>query len=126
MRVRFTQSVLIVASLLRVHGASSDAAEFPFDLREGLIWVKVATPNTPAPLNFLLDSGAGVSVLNLATVHKLGLPLGRPVSVQGVGSSVKGYWPETLSLRAVEVLLPKDYLAADLTELSGACACRVD
>src|SRR5262249_33054946 len=29
-------------------------------------------------------------------------------------------------LKAGEVMLPKDYLAADLTKLSGSCACRVD
>jgi len=127
MRVRFAPWVVMVLSLLPAHGgASAEATAFPFELREGLIWVKVSAPNLPAPLNFLLDSGAGVSVLNLGTLDKLGLPLGRQVTVQGVGTSTRGYWPERAPLKAAGVSLPKDCLATDLTELSGACACRVD
>jgi hypothetical protein len=127
MRVRLAPVIVLAVFLLRaLGGVSSEAPGFPFEVREGLIWVKVTTPNSPAPLNFLLDSGAGVSVLNLGTLDKLGLPLGRQVSVQGVGTSTTGFWPERPRLTAGGVSLPQVFLATDLTELSGACACRVD
>ena len=102
------------------------SSEFPFELREGLIWVEVKAPEASRPLNFLLDSGAGVSVVNLSTAHKLGLPLGKQVQVRGVGASSVGYWPERLSASAGAVALPQDYLAVDLNELGGACRCAVD
>ena len=38
-------------------------AEIPFEFRDGLIWVAVRVPQQSEPLNFLLDSGAAVSVL---------------------------------------------------------------
>jgi predicted aspartyl protease len=104
----------------------SPSQEFSFELREGLIWAQVNVPQTSKPLNFLLDTGAGVSVVNLGTAEKLGLPLGKGVSVQGVGAHSAGYWPERLSATIGQVPLPRDYLAVDLNELSGACNCHVD
>jgi hypothetical protein len=101
-------------------------AEFPFELREGLIWVQVKAPEASQPLNFLLDTGAGVSVVNLRTARKLGLPLGKQVQVLGVGANSVGYWPQRLSASAGAVALARDYLAVDLNELSGACRCAVD
>jgi hypothetical protein len=83
-------------------------------------------PQATKPLNFLLDTGAGVSVVNLGTAEKLGLQLGKRVSVQGVGAESAGYWPQRLSATIEHVTLPRDYLAVDLNELSGACKCHVD
>jgi predicted aspartyl protease len=119
--------MLFGAALLRAQGAGAALSpEFPFEFREGLIWVRVHTPQSAQPLNFLLDTGAGVSVINLRTAEKLGLKAGNRVSVQGVGATAAGYWPEHLAATAGEVSLPAEYLAVDLSELSGACACPVD
>jgi len=106
--------------------SDSSSREFSFELREGLIWVEVNVPRISRPLNFLLDTGAGASALNLDTVKRLGLPLGKRVTVQGVRASSVGYWPERLAATAGEVALPRDYLAVDLNELGDACHCRVD
>ena len=106
--------------------AAAVGGEFPFELKEGLIWVKVRTPGSAEPLNFLLDSGASASVINLRTAERLGLTLGNRVSVQGVGTSTGGFWPEHLCATAGDVRLPTTYLAVDLSALSGACECRVD
>ena len=119
--------LLLAAALFRVPVAGAPATqEFPFQLREGFIWVTVHVAESAAPLNFLLDSGACVSVINLRTAERLGLKPGKRVSVQGVGSSTEGFWPQHLSATTGEVELPRDYLAVALGELGGACECPVD
>ena len=45
-------------------------------------------------LNFLLDSGANVSVIHLAVAKRLGLKPGERVSVRGVQALSEGYWPQ--------------------------------
>lgn len=101
-------------------------ADIPFESHEGLIWVQVSVPQSPRPLNFLLDSGAGVSVIHLGTARRLGLVLGERVKVGGVDSAADGFWPQRLSARAGDVVLPSEYLAVDLGKLGQACACGVD
>jgi hypothetical protein len=119
-------SIVFVFLLSQGRAEPSPIAEFPFQLREGLIWIQVTVPQSAKPLNFMLDSGAGVSVINLHTAQRLGLKLGNRVSVRGVQTSVGGYWPQRLSASVGEVHLPKDYLAVDLGDLSQACDCGVD
>lgn len=107
-------------------GAPAAGTEFPFQFREGLIWINVHRGSSEKPLQFILDSGAEVSVINLRAARLLGLILGSPVTVRGVRSSATGYWPEHLNARLGEVRLPTDYLAVDLDELSEACHDEVD
>ncbi len=123
MRLRVRLALLFAMALCH---AQAGGLSFPFQLREGLIWVQVDTPTSPTTLNFLLDTGAGVSVLNLGAARRLGLNSGRQVTVQGIGANSIGYWPEELAARAGEVSLPSKFLAVDLSALSGACKCRVD
>ena len=126
MRIRFC-TVLFAASLLRASaGETASATEFTFAFHDGLIWVQVHARESAAPLNFLLDSGAGVSVINHPTAEKLGLKRGRRVTVQGVGSTATGYWPQHLSAAPNAVPLPKKFLSVDLSEHSRACECNVD
>lgn len=126
MLVRWFVVMLLFASLWRGVAAASSPDEFPFVVRAGLIWLKVNVPESKEPLNFLLDSGAGASVINLPTAERLGVKLGRPVNVRGVGASAGGFWPQRLEASVGGVELPKDYLAVELTELSRACKCDVD
>ena len=118
--------VVLLAALFKVQAQPSSAAEFAFEQRGGLLWVKVVVPQSSEPLNFLLDSGAGVSVLNLRTAKRLGVKLGQRVDVRGVGSSTEGFWPQRLQATAGGVELPKKCLSVDLAELSKACDCGVD
>jgi predicted aspartyl protease len=112
---------------LRLEAAGPEGgAGVPFELREGLIWLRVRAAQSAEPLNFLLDSGAEASVLNLSTARRLGLKLGAKVKVQGVGASAGGYWPEHLQAQAGNISLPTEYLAVDLKCFSDACGCRVD
>jgi hypothetical protein len=119
-------ATILIASIQAHAEPSSVLAEFPFQLRDGMIWIAIHVPKAAQPLNFMLDSGAQVSVMNTGVARRLDLKLGRPVSVRGVKSSVVGYWPEHLLARLGDVSLPKDFLAVDLGQLSRACGCGVD
>jgi len=55
---RLCAVVVLVAALLRVVAAAPTLAEFPFEFREGLLWIEVNT-RSPRSLNCLLDTGAG-------------------------------------------------------------------
>lgn len=132
-RVAFTGGVsrllailISVAALCRLQAAPLVLAEFPFQFREGLLWVKVSTPQSAKPLNFLLDSGAEVSVMNLAVAKQLGLPLANPIDVRGVEKSTVGYWTERTCVTAGGVALPGRYLALDLSKFSQSCEQPVD
>jgi predicted aspartyl protease len=123
--VRFYLSILLaVIPLLRSH-AEVSPSEFSFDFRDGLIWLHVHTPRSCQELNFLLDSGACVSVVDLQTARSLGLDLAKRVSVQGVCSKTTGYWPEHMAATLGDVQLPSDYLAVDLEALSQVCHCTI-
>lgn len=101
-------------------------AEFPFELRDGFIWVKATAKESSTSLNFILDSGAAVSTLNADSAERLGLRGGERVTVKGVGSSTVGFWPQRLNAQVDSVRLPKSYLVVDLCNLQTSCQCRVD
>jgi len=88
--------------------------------------MEVNVPQSKAPLHFLVDSGASASVVNLGTAKRLGLTLGPKVSVTAVASTLTGHYPVKLSAKASQLELPGEYLALDLSKLSGACSRSVD
>jgi hypothetical protein len=104
----------------------SVVSEFPFQFRDGLIWLEVKVPQSRQPLQFLLDSGAEASVVNLRTAKRLRLRLGEPVVVEGVETVSKGFWPQFLPASIGGVELPEKYLAVDLGHVSRACQRAVD
>ena len=53
--------------------------------------MKVSVAGQSRPLNFLLDSGAGTSVIDLSTARRLGLKLGSAQPVLGVGGQAVAY-----------------------------------
>lgn len=124
--MRFCVLLFFAVQLLRAEPVGVAVDELPIQFREGLLWVEVNVPQSAKPLNFLLDTGASVSVVNLSTASRLGLKLGRKVNVTGVRKTVGGYWPVSLSAKASHIQLPGDYLALDLSKLSSACSLSVD
>ena len=128
MRISWFCAVIMtaVSAFLPAKAGESCAAEFPFELKEGLIWLKINVRESAKPLNFLLDSGANLSVINLPTARKLRLSIGRPVAVDGVDTTTTGYWPEHLTAASGKIALPGDFLAIDLTKLSEGSACPID
>jgi hypothetical protein len=115
-----------LVALLRVQAAPVPLAEFPFQFREGLLWVEVNIPQSNKPLNFLVDTGAGVSAINLSTAKRIGLKLGQEVTVRGVETTLTGYWQQQMSAKVGDVQLPHEYLAVDLEKLSRSCERPVD
>lgn len=128
MRVRCSLLAVMffVAALLRVQAAPVTLAEFPFEYREGLLWIEVVIPQSEKSLNFLVDTGAGVSVINLNTAKRIGLRLGQQVTVRGVETTLTGYWQQRMSAKVGDVRLPSEYLAVDLEKLSSSCERPVD
>jgi hypothetical protein len=127
--VRILLFIALLASWKTLGAEPSGAvtAEIPFEFRDGLLWVKVNSPNTPEPLNFLLDTGASVSTLNLETACRLQVHLGQRVIAQGVGARTAAYWPQTFEATADGGFpLPTRYLAVDLCALGQSCHCQVD
>jgi len=100
--------------------------EIAFEYREGLLWVKATVPQSSDHLNLLLDTGAGVSVLNTATAERLKLKLGCPVNVRGVENTFTGHRLKDVKVIAGGIQLPSPYLAVDLQNLSSSCAQPVD
>jgi len=112
--------------LLKAQAEPEAASEIPFEFREGLLWIKVTLPQWSQPLNFLLDTGAGASVVNHATADRLGLKFGRAVTVCGVDSTLIGHWLKGLAATAGQAVLPTEYLAVDLSKLSRSCERPLD
>lgn len=96
------------------------------EYREGLLWVKASCAQSDESLNLLLDTGAGVSVLNATAAQRLGLKPGRRIAVRGVETTLSGYSIRPLSLTAEGFELPGPSLAVNLQALSSSCAKPVD
>jgi predicted aspartyl protease len=118
--------LLSVSRLLQAETAASSVPELSIQFRDGLLWAEVSVPQSKEPLHFLVDSGASASVVNLSTAKRLGLKLGPKVTVTAVATTLNGHWPVKLSAQASGLELPDEYLALDLSKLSGACSRPVD
>jgi hypothetical protein len=125
-RMRLCVVMAFLVALLKVQAAPTTLAEFPFQFREGLLWIEVNIPQSQQPLNFLVDTGSGVSVINLTTAKRIGLKLGKQVIVHGVQTTLTGYWQERMSAKVGNIRLPSEYLAVDLEKLSSSCQTRLD
>ena len=125
-RLLFCFILVFATCLLQAEPGASAAGELPLQFREGLLWMEVNVPQSKEPLHFLVDSGASASVLNLTTAKQLGLALGPKVSVNAVAATMMGHYPVKLSAKASQLELPGEYLALDLSKLSGACSRSVD
>jgi Aspartyl protease len=118
-------SILTLALLLCANRLFA-ATPIPFEFRDGMIWLKVAVAGRGEPLYFLLDSGAGASVLDLAAAQRLGLKLGSRQNVQGVHSRSIAYRVDGLVAHAASVAIPSSLLAVDLSGPSRGCHQRID
>ena len=114
---RSLYSILLTA-LLSLPTICAAVTEIPFSYEAGLIWVKVSTAGQPKPLNFLLDTGAGATILNLETARRLQLSFGDTETVQGVGGRCAAKWVDGFRASFADVSLRKYLLAVDLSALS--------
>ena len=116
---------ILALALPKGHAAQDRSAEIPFEYREGLIWIHATIANA-TNLNFLVDTGAGASVINRSTAERLGLKPGVTVNVRAVSATLTGYKVRGVSARAGDVPLPADYITVDLSKLSLSCKKPVD
>jgi hypothetical protein len=91
-----------------------------------MVWLKVNVPGQPASLSFLLDSGAGRSVLNLGTARHLQLKLGARETVLGVQGECAAYRVRDFAAVVAGVALPREVLALDLSGVSAKTGARID
>jgi len=115
--------VLVIA--LSAH-AQATAAGIPFEYKDGLIWVKVRAAGREEPLNFLLDSGAGVSVLSLDAARKLPVRLGAAARVQRVESGALAREVSGFKAKLAGIPIGENPLALDLRATSALCSRPID
>lgn len=91
-----------------------------------MICLKVVVAGRTEPLNFLLDSGAGTSVLDLAAARRLGLKLGQGEPVQGVNGRTLARRVDGFVGQIANVPIASSMLAVDLSGPSRCCHQRID
>ena len=124
--MRFFLCALLAALLLPLSTRSKVLGEIHSQYRDGLIWLKVNVAGKSKPLNFLLDSGAGISAIDLRTARSLGVHLGNQQIVQGVNGQSFAYRVNDLQAVCGGIALAKSVLAVDLRALSDRCDQPVD
>ncbi len=126
MRIAPFLATLICSVLLGLQPARA-ATEIPFTFRAGMIWLKISVAGQSTPLNFLLDSGAGRSVLHLGTAQRLGVKLGARETVQGVEGHCAAYRVDGFAATVASTMpAPREVLALDLSPVSEGCGARID
>ena len=116
MRFRFLLQLFVAVSLLAsLQVRAETLGEIPFQYRDGFLWLKVHVAGQREALNFLLDSGASSSVLNIQTARRLNTKLGSRQSVHGVHSQTLAYWISGFKAEAVGITLRESLLAIDLS-----------
>ena len=124
--MRFFLCTSLAALLLPLSARSEVLGEIHCQYRDGLIWLKVDVSGKSEALNFLLDSGAGISAIDLRTARSLGVYLGNRQIVQGVNGQGFAYRVNDLQAVCGGIALPKSVLAVDLRALSECCDQPVD
>jgi hypothetical protein len=109
-----------------VSARSAAPNDIRFRYQDGLIWLKAEVPGKNEPLNFLLDSGAGVSVLDLDRARALGMRVGNKESVLGVNGRAVAYRVDDFQANSGGIALPKSMLAMNLQTISDCCHQHID
>jgi hypothetical protein len=124
MRIFAHVAVLVLLAAVSAHSETPN--EIRFQYQDGLIWLKAEVPAKAKSLNFLLDSGAGVSVIDLDRARALGMRIGDPESVQGVSGRTVAYRVDDFQANSGGVALPKSVLAINLQTISQRCHQHID
>lgn len=124
MRLFAYAAVLTFLSAVSARSGATD--EIRFRYQDGLIWLKAEVPGKNESLNFLLDSGAGVSVLDLGRARALGMRVGNPELVQGVNGRAVAYRVDDFQAVSGGITLPNSVLAINLQTISKRCHQHID
>lgn len=123
------RSASLVASLVFLAASSTfGSIDIPFAYHDGMIWLNVSIPGRRAPLHFLLDSGAGQTVLDLGVALRLGLKTGCSQCVQGVRGCCPAFPVDEpgAATTVAGVPVPAAMLALDLSAVSIATGAHID
>ncbi|MDB6140146.1 MAG: hypothetical protein JWO94_3218 [Verrucomicrobiaceae bacterium] len=124
--MRLFLSILIYACGL-LFSTPVQGAGIPFEFRDGLIWIKVAAVGSEVPLNFLLDSGAGSTVLSTDAARKLQVRQGPATTVQRVNAAGTGaYRARDFQASWAGIPVSKTPLVVDLSHTSSFCCRPID
>lgn len=124
--MRIWSFVLFLSANLLGAVSLRGAVEIPCDYSGGLLWLKVNCSAHRTPFDFVLDSGAGETVVDRAAANRAGMALGRAVPVRGVLGSTLAYQVENVGGNVAGVPIPDEMLAMDLSTVSKACGRRID
>lgn len=116
----------LAAFFLPLSASGQTLADIPFEFREGLICLNVKAASAKRPLRFVLDSGAGLSALNLDAARKLKLRLGAPAWVVGVEGGADARWVHGFTAWVGHVPLISDLLVFDLRQINPGAPGGID
>jgi hypothetical protein len=103
---------------------SVQAQGMPISLHDGLIWTDVECCGRV--LHFVVDTGAASSCINLEAAMRLGIRLGAPLNVAGVGGGTIGYRCGEFEASAGGMPLPREVVALDLSGPARGCTEAID
>ncbi len=115
---------LVFAAAFFTLRESRASEEIPFEFRDGLIWIKVDVGTHT--FHFVLDSGAGASVVDARAAASLGLRMGKEMPVLGVDSRTVARYAAGFNGLLGGIPLTGAMLALDLSGSSRACCRRID
>lgn len=98
----------------------------PFEFVNGLIWVRVAVPDAKKPLDFVVDSGAGATVLDFDAARRLKLKFGEACPVFGVGQNGVAYKIAAFQGSVAGVALSPEVFALSLRHSKREQKRRID
>ncbi len=102
------------------------AAEIPFEFVDGFIVLHAHLDAESKPLNLILDSGAGVSVLSLDVARHFAIPIGAAQGIAGVDADAVGFRIRRVLASVDGVALPPISMAIDLHKADQLCTVPVD
>lgn len=118
--------VLPAILMTAVAARAETPVEIPFRYEHNLLWIKVDVAGRAEPLDFLFDTGAGATVLNVETAEKLGLGFGSSETVREVDSQSAAKWVKSFNAKVSGLAMPGYLLGIDLREPSRLCKHRID
>jgi hypothetical protein len=125
--VRFhCRCLILILTLSLFAGGLFASTPIRFEYRDGMIWVKVSVAGRKERLNFLLDSGAGVSVIDINAARRVGLKFGERQTVLGASGRSAGFRVEGFHAQAADVAVASSLLALDLKAPSAGCHQHID
>lgn len=125
----FRLVTLLATVLIPTFAAHGENGEISFRYAHQLIWIDLrvdgASPATP-PLHFLLDTGAGVTVIDLNAAKHLGLQFGRSETIAGVDGRATAWHVSGFHTSVAGAPVRDSLLALDLSRVSRACGEHID